>query len=109
MAMVVGDATMRRRNAHPASPICSGGSAERGSAERDVAVLVAVETMQMLEQSSSATSTRAQPFAEWMLDAFNRAGFCLMASVGHRCGLFDAMRDLPEATSSQIATRAGLN
>ena len=44
-----------------------------------------------------------------MLDAFNRAGFCLMASVGHRCGLFDAMRDLPPATSSQIAARAGLN
>ena len=65
--------------------------------------------MQIPEPSSDGVLTRAQPFAEWMLDAFNRAGFCLMASVGHRCGLFDAMRDLPPATSADIAARAGLN
>jgi ubiquinone/menaquinone biosynthesis C-methylase UbiE len=65
--------------------------------------------METPKQSSGANLTPAQPFAEWMLDAFNRAGFCLMASVGHRCGLFDVMRDLPPATSSDIAARAGLN
>jgi hypothetical protein len=48
-------------------------------------------------------------FGAWMLEAFNQAGFCLMASVGHRCGLFDTMRDMPASTSGEIAVRAGLN
>ena len=48
-------------------------------------------------------------FADWMLDTFNRGGFCLMASIGHRCGLFDAMDGMPPATSEEIAARAGLN
>lgn len=52
---------------------------------------------------------RGQPFAEWMLDSFNRAAFCLMASVGHRCGLFDVMQQMLPATSQEIADRAGLN
>ena len=50
-----------------------------------------------------------EAFADWMLDAFNKAGFCLMASVGHRVGLFDAMRGASPATSQEIASRAGLN
>jgi ubiquinone/menaquinone biosynthesis C-methylase UbiE len=32
-----------------------------------------------------------------------------MASIGHRTGLFDAMRDQPPLTSAEIAARAGLN
>jgi SAM-dependent methyltransferase len=32
-----------------------------------------------------------------------------MASIGHRTGLFDAMRDQPPQTSDEIASRAGLN
>ena len=32
-----------------------------------------------------------------------------MASIGHRTGLFDAMRDQPPQTSGEIASRAGLN
>jgi DNA-binding IclR family transcriptional regulator len=32
-----------------------------------------------------------------------------MASIGHRTGLFDVLRELPPATSEEIATRAGLN
>jgi ubiquinone/menaquinone biosynthesis C-methylase UbiE len=57
--------------------------------------------------SSSAPS--AEGFAKWMLDAFNGAGFCLMASIGHRTGLFDVMREMPPATSAEIAATAGLN
>ena len=30
-----------------------------------------------------------------MLESFNRAAFCLMASVGHRLGLFDVMQQMP--------------
>ena len=56
-----------------------------------------------------ASTERTQLFADWMLDSFNRAAFCLMASVGHRCGLFDVMQQMPPATSHEIASRAGLN
>jgi SAM-dependent methyltransferase len=52
---------------------------------------------------------RAQRFAGWMLEAFNGAGFCLMASIGHRVGLFDVMRGLEPSTSAEIAARAGLD
>lgn len=50
-----------------------------------------------------------EPFATWMLESFNRAAFCLMASVGHRLGLFDVMQQMPLATSGEIARRAGLD
>jgi len=32
-----------------------------------------------------------------------------MASIGHRTGLFDSMRDQPPLTSGEVAVRAGLN
>jgi hypothetical protein len=32
-----------------------------------------------------------------------------MASIGHRTGFFDVLRELPPATSEEVATRAGLN
>jgi SAM-dependent methyltransferase len=43
------------------------------------------------------------------LGALNDGAFCLMASIGHRTGLFDTMRDQPPLTSPEIASRAGLN
>jgi 2-polyprenyl-3-methyl-5-hydroxy-6-metoxy-1,4-benzoquinol methylase len=52
---------------------------------------------------------KAQAFAGRVLDALNGGSFCLMASIGHRTGLFDAMREMPPATSGEIASRAGLN
>jgi len=61
------------------------------------------------EHTTGIPGTDLQPFADWLLDTFNRGAFCLMASIGHRCGLFDAMRDMPPATSAEIARRAGLN
>ena len=39
----------------------------------------------------------------------NEAALALMVSVGHRTGLFDAMAQLPPATSDQIASAAGLD
>jgi 2-polyprenyl-3-methyl-5-hydroxy-6-metoxy-1,4-benzoquinol methylase len=52
---------------------------------------------------------KAEAFAGRLLTALNDAGLCLMASIGHRTGLFDAMRDqeAPQ-TSHEIAARAGL-
>jgi 2-polyprenyl-3-methyl-5-hydroxy-6-metoxy-1,4-benzoquinol methylase len=58
---------------------------------------------------SGFDSQKAEAFAGRVLSALNDAAFCLMASIGHRTGLFDAMRDQPPMTSQDLATRAGLN
>ena len=52
---------------------------------------------------------KAEAFGSRMLDALNNGAFCLMASIGHRTGLFDAMRDQPPVTSQELARRADLN
>jgi hypothetical protein len=52
---------------------------------------------------------KAEAFAGRLLTALNDGALCLMASIGHRTGLFDAMRDQPPQTSSEIASRAGLH
>jgi 2-polyprenyl-3-methyl-5-hydroxy-6-metoxy-1,4-benzoquinol methylase len=61
------------------------------------------------ESGSELDSARAEAFAEQLLAALNHGSFCLMASIGHRTGLFDAMRGLPPSTSAEIAEKAGLN
>jgi 2-polyprenyl-3-methyl-5-hydroxy-6-metoxy-1,4-benzoquinol methylase len=48
-------------------------------------------------------------FASEMLAALNHGALCLMVSVGHRTGLFDAISGMEPATSIQIAERSGLN
>ena len=52
---------------------------------------------------------KAEAFAGRLLTALNDGALCLMASIGHRTGLFDAMCDQPPQTSGEIASRAGLN
>ena len=54
-------------------------------------------------------SKKAEAFAGRLLSALNDGALCLMASIGHRTGLFDVMRDQPPQTSDEIAARAGLN
>ena len=65
--------------------------------------------MSETRSSSKFDSQKAETFAGRLLNALNSGGFCLMASIGHRTGLFDAMREQPPMTSGEIATRAGLN
>jgi 2-polyprenyl-3-methyl-5-hydroxy-6-metoxy-1,4-benzoquinol methylase len=48
-------------------------------------------------------------FADRMIDLLNDGALALMVSIGHRTGLFDAMAELPAATSGEIAAVAGLN
>jgi ubiquinone/menaquinone biosynthesis C-methylase UbiE len=48
-------------------------------------------------------------FAEQLLATLNNGALCLMISIGHRTGLFDAMNGMPPATSAEIAAKAGLN
>ncbi|MBA4020482.1 MAG: transcriptional regulator [Pirellula sp.] len=52
---------------------------------------------------------KSEDFAQKMLSVVNHAGLALMTSLGHRSGLFDAMADMPPATSEEIAERTGLN
>ncbi len=58
---------------------------------------------------SSFDNQKADAFAGRLLEALNHGALCLMVSIGHRAGLFDAMRDQPPMTSSELATRAGLH
>ena len=48
-------------------------------------------------------------FAAKMLEILNGAGLALMVSMGHRCGIFDAMSKIPASTSDEIAKAANLN
>jgi 2-polyprenyl-3-methyl-5-hydroxy-6-metoxy-1,4-benzoquinol methylase len=52
---------------------------------------------------------RAEAFAGSLLETLNHGALCLMLSIGHRTGLFDAMRDQPPLTSAELAARAGLD
>ena len=52
---------------------------------------------------------RAAAFASRLLGALNDGALCLMVSIGHRTGLFDALRELPPSTSAEIAAAARLN
>ncbi len=54
-------------------------------------------------------TARAEAFAERLVTALNDGALCLMASIGHRTGLFDAMSGSPPATSADIADRAVLS
>ena len=44
-----------------------------------------------------------------MVGVLNDGLLALMTSIGHQVGLFEAMADLPPATSGQIARAAGAN
>ncbi len=58
---------------------------------------------------SNFNTAKAEAFAENMLTTLNHGALCLMISVDHRSGLFDAMNDMSPATSNGIAERVGLN
>ena len=52
---------------------------------------------------------KAEAFAGNLLTMLNHGAACLMISLGHRSGLFDAMRDQAPMTSDELAAKAGLN
>ena len=51
----------------------------------------------------------ADAFAERMIGSLNHSALALMTSIGHRTGLFDAMRDGEPRTSKALARGAGLS
>ncbi|GAB4371006.1 MAG: class I SAM-dependent methyltransferase [Elainellaceae cyanobacterium] len=54
-------------------------------------------------------ASKAEAFAERMIDILNAGAISLMTSIGHRTELFDTLAKLPPATSQHIADAAGLN
>jgi len=52
---------------------------------------------------------KADAFSARLLGTLNSGALCLMMSIGHRTGLFDAMSGAPPSTSDEIASRAQLN
>jgi hypothetical protein len=48
---------------------------------------------------SNFDQAKADGFAQKLLEMLNAGGLALMTSLGHRTGLFDAMKDLPPSTS----------
>lgn len=65
--------------------------------------------MSAIEKDPVIDSAKAEAFAGRFLAALNNGALCLMASLGHRTGLFDAMSGLPPSTPEEIARKAGLN
>lgn len=59
--------------------------------------------------SEAIDEQRAQAFEERMVDILNHGALCLMASIGHRTGLFDAMAALGPARVDMLAAQAGLD
>jgi 2-polyprenyl-3-methyl-5-hydroxy-6-metoxy-1,4-benzoquinol methylase len=59
--------------------------------------------------TTAFSSAKADEFANRLLTILNQSSLCLMISIGHRTGLFDAMRNLEPSTSAEIASKAGLN
>jgi 2-polyprenyl-3-methyl-5-hydroxy-6-metoxy-1,4-benzoquinol methylase len=65
--------------------------------------------MSATKEQSEFEKAKAEAFSETLLRALNDGSLCLMVSIGHRTGIFDAMRDLASSTSEEIANKVGLN
>jgi ubiquinone/menaquinone biosynthesis C-methylase UbiE len=76
---------------------------------RSHAQLIQATALAMITRMPTFDTRKAEAFANRVLGHLNSAAFCLMASIGHRTGLFDAMRDQPPLTSEALAKKAGLN
>jgi ubiquinone/menaquinone biosynthesis C-methylase UbiE len=59
--------------------------------------------------ASQAAGTAEEAFSNKLITMINDGMAGLMISVGHRTGLFTAMRGAPPMTSEELAQRAGLN
>jgi len=65
--------------------------------------------MTTVDENPSDTGETTEEFAARVVGTIDGASLAILISIGHQTGLFDAMAELPPATSSQIADAAGLN
>lgn len=63
----------------------------------------------VLQHPTTFDETRAKAFAGQMLGALNGAALSLMASIGHRTGLFDHLAAISPCTAGELAAKAELN
>lgn len=54
-------------------------------------------------------TSRLEAFGAQMGDVLNHGVLALLTSIGHQVGLFDALAELPPATSHELAGATGLN
>lgn len=59
-------------------------------------------------QITAFDTSRADGFADRLVNALNEGALCVLLSIGHRTGLFDHLDGQPPMTSSVLAKRAGL-
>jgi hypothetical protein len=68
-----------------------------------------VELMPSENIPKAFDADKAEAFSEKLLTALNYGSLSLMMSIGHRTGIFDAMRAMPPSTSEEVAKASGLN
>lgn len=65
--------------------------------------------MTTLDTRTESGPTQVEEFGARMVGMFSDACTALLTSIGHRTGLFDALAASGQATSDEVAQRAGLN
>ncbi|MFF9285042.1 class I SAM-dependent methyltransferase [Streptomyces griseosporeus] len=60
-------------------------------------------------QQAPLDTAAQEAFAGRLVGVLNDALLALLAGVGHQCGLFDLLAELPPSTSAEIARAAGLD
>lgn len=66
-------------------------------------------TNQEFASAPARDSDRIDAFEDRLIGALNEAGMLMMTSLGHRAGLFEAMKEAPPMTSEALASRTELN
>lgn len=61
------------------------------------------------QRQAAIDDARIEAFEKRLLHALNEAGMLLMASIGHRTGLFRTLSDGARQTSESLAARGGLH
>lgn len=65
--------------------------------------------MNIEKKQRTFDANKSEGFAEKLLTALNYGSLSLMISIGHRTGIFDAMKGIPPSTSEEVAKASGLN
>jgi len=60
-------------------------------------------------RSSTFDTAKSEAFADKLIGMLNGGALSVMTSIGHRTGLFDAMKGQPPATSGEVAATAKLD
>jgi SAM-dependent methyltransferase len=68
-----------------------------------------VGQMTVIDDVPAPDTEATKAFGSRVMGIVNDSAIGLLLSIGHQTGLFDAMATLPGATSSEIASGAGLN